>query len=172
MEKGWFNIVIIIDGANGVGKTTILNQLSTRVPNVEIYDDEDLKEIFNQCHDYIRAREILQSKFKDDDTIYIVARWFASIYVFDYYNNYSEMKLNIANLVLPDYSCIITANSKNIIDRLAMRNNFEISMNLEEQLMKYEEASKLLKYDMYINNDEHDLNNIINNILDKVMILN
>lgn len=82
------------------------------------------------------------------------------------------MKLNIANLVLPDYSCIITANSKNIIDRLAMRNNFEISMNLEEQLMKYEEASKLLKYDMYINNDEHDLNNIINNILDKVMILN
>lgn len=145
--------------------------MATKFPNVEIYDDDDLKVIFNQCHNYIKAREVLQLRFNKDDTIYIIARWFASIYVFDYYNNYDEMKSNVSNLISPDYSCIITANGNNIINRLSERNNFELSMNLEEQLRRYEKAAKLFKYDMYVNDDKSDLDKVINNILSKIMNL-
>ncbi len=119
----------------------------------------------------MEARKYLQKLFDHESSIYIICRWFPSMYVFDYYNNYPELQKAIKCLITPDYSCVITAKKSTVLKRLDKREQFNLAMDIDEQLIKYKEAAKLLKYDIFDNDDEDSFNIIIERLSNEVLHL-
>ena len=70
MENRWFIIVVVIDGPNGVGKSTIAKKLCEKNKEIILIDDNILKEMYKIYKDYTIVREKIQKKLTDKSKVY------------------------------------------------------------------------------------------------------
>lgn len=55
-------MIICIDGANGVGKSTILKELLKSYKNFILFEDDEISKIANEIG-FLNARKLIQKKF-------------------------------------------------------------------------------------------------------------
>lgn len=163
-------MIICIDGANFVGKTTIINEVRKNIPNIKVIEDYEIKEIADKVGNYLEARLEIQRKYKlqtTNDNI-IICRWFPSMYVFDYSNNYVKFKEDMKKLVNPDITFVIGASFINILKRKKSRIGFKFNRNILKQLIQYKKACEILNYKYYENNSICQRDEIVKRIVNSV----
>lgn len=167
-------MIICIDGANFVGKSTIINEIKKKLHNIKIIEDYEIKEMADKLGNYLDARLEIQKKYnlastKDD---IIICRWFPSMYVFDYSKDYLKFNMDIRNLIEPDFTFVIGASMFNLIKRQNSRTGFKLQKNIFEQLVLYKNIARKMKYKYYKNNNIKQKNRIVKEIIDTIVNTN
>ncbi|MCL2860144.1 MAG: hypothetical protein FWF46_06275 [Oscillospiraceae bacterium] len=162
-------MIVCLEGANCVGKTTILNLLKEKFSNAIIIDDFIINDYLNKENDYLQARINIQKDYDlfNKNKLFIVVRWQISMYVFDFFNE-DDFNDGLNKLVIPDYTVIIDSNKFIIKYRLRKRKDFIINMDILKQLKRYRLSAKKFNYEIYKNNIKHDQKRIIKSISDNI----
>ena len=169
--------IVVIEGSNGVGKTTIIDYLSKK------YDIISKKSVSDWFRKYIEFARSCEPNIQKQ--IYLIgheANYYESNdnkdYVFDRFAYSTIIRLNYqlnksvnetTNEILtlnlkPKQIFYITANKKTIQERLAIRNNFQFNENFYEyENQVYLQLSQIYDIISIINNDTN-LDNAINEI--------
>ena len=153
-------MIICIDGANGVGKSTILKELLKNYKNFVLFEDDEISKIASEIG-FLNARKLIQKKFLAYENV-IICRWFASMYVFDYKKNLEKFLKDKKLLINPDYTIVIGCKLNLLLKRIKQRKN------LQEQLQDFKFIANYLQYDYMENNNSKDLKLILQKIKEKL----
>ena len=161
-------MIICIDGANFVGKTTIINDVKKSIPNLVVIEDYEINNEASIKGNFLDARLEIQKKydFETAQNDILVCRWFPSMYVFDYSGNYNKFKNDMKKLIAPDDTFVIGTSFINIIKRRKSRYGFKLSKSIIKQLFMYKRISKRLNYKYFINNTISQKERIVETIVD------
>ena len=151
-------MIICIDGPNGSGKTKIAQEIKKNYKNVEIIDDFQQNKLV-QNENYVEMRKKLQKTF-DKNKNYIIIRWLASLYVFDFYGQNDLFFTVTKGIVKPDYNFIVLANEEIIQKRLSLRKDFSEKILIKNQINMFYAYSKIEKSEIVYNNNNKDLKTI------------
>ena len=159
-------MIICIDGANGVGKSTILKELLKNYKNFVLFEDDEISKIASEIG-FLNARKLIQKKFLAYENV-IICRWFASMYVFDYKKNLEKFLKDKKLLINPDYTIVIGCKLNLLLKRIKQRKNFSLKKDLQEQLQDFNFIANYLQYDYMENNNSKDLKLILQKIKEKL----
>lgn len=148
-------MIICLDGPNGSGKTKIAQGIKKNCQDVVIIDDFQQNELV-QNKNYVQMRKKLQKTF-DKNKNYILIRWLASLYVFDFYGQEDLFFTATKGLVKPDYNFIVLANEDIIQKRLSLRKDFSEEISTKSQIDMFYAYSKIDKSEIVYNNNDKDL---------------
>ena len=189
-------IFVVIDGPNGVGKTTVINELEREIKNIGIKYILTKEPTNSKLGQFIRANQdiykneilaclIAANRYEhinsliipklDEGYLVISDRYLPSSLVYQSIDNLDKdfiMSIN-KNIIIPDLTVILTASIETLVDRISKRSEitrFEATELKAIEVDKYEQAYQfLLDSDYNIVKIDNDFNTI--NIIVKKIVL-